>query len=204
MGLCARPKGRTRALPSKIAVTRARRISRFFARAPRPCGPDRGAPTMQANASPKPEIAPPCRTCSARFACATSRSPIASAFRRCASIPASTASPTTGISPISRRARSAARRWCSPKRRRSRRRGGSRRRTSASGARSTSSRWSASRASSTGKARSPGFSSPTPAARRAPTGRGRATAPCPRRRAAGAPSGRARSPSASATRRRRN
>ena len=102
----------------------------------------------------------------------TSRSPIGSAFRRCANIPASTATPTIGISRTWPRARSAAPARCSRKPRRSRRRGGSRPRISARGAKSISSRLSGSPGSSPRKARSPDSSSRTPAARARPIGPG--------------------------------
>ena len=57
------------------------------------------------------------------------------------------ASPTTGTSSTSARARSVARRWCASRRPRSRRAGASRPRTSGSGPTRTSSRWRASPAS---------------------------------------------------------
>ena len=77
--------------------------------------------------------------------------------------------------------------WSSPRRRRSRRRGGSRRRISASGAKSTSSRSNASPGSSTRRARSPAFSSPTPDARPAPFGPGPARRSVPNLKADGGP-----------------
>jgi hypothetical protein len=57
-------------------------------------------PHMISLRHPPIERSDPCNTSSANSACVTPTSPTASASRRCASIPASTATPTTGISRI--------------------------------------------------------------------------------------------------------
>ena len=138
----------------------------------------------------------PCRISSANSACATLTSPTVSASRRCANILRSTASPTIGISPILPRARSAARRWCSPRLQPFRLRAEFPLRTWALEAKSISSRWSGSRASSILKARALASNSRTLDERAAPIGLESGKALLRKAMADGVPSRRAQSRSA--------
>ena len=141
-----RPEPPDQETPRAIRLDRAASLSMVPPRRPPPAKPR--SQTNSRTPSLSIETIDPCRICSANFACATSTSPTASAFRRCANILPSTATPTIGISRILPRGRSAARRWCSRRPPRSRPRAGFRRRISASGAKGISSRSSGSRASS--------------------------------------------------------